>query len=449
MLKIGDFSRLAGVSVKTLRHYAELRLLLPAWTDRFTGYRYYTVQQLPRLNRILALKELGFSLEQIRPLLAEDLPAAEFRGMLRLKHAELQQQVAAEQARLARVESRLRQIEQEGGRPSHDVVVKPIKGQLVAGIRAVLPTYADIGGLFTELARHLATHDAAPAADCPHIAVYYDREYRERGVEVEAATPVDVPPASATARLESTPTSRVSVHRLPACLLAACTVHAGSYSSLSTAYRDVVGWIEANGYRISGPSREVYMQDDAPGDGTPLHARGMVTELQFPVEIVKPPATGPDKENAQMEPSIINKPTFTVVGARYVGRNQNNEIPQLWDRYGPAINGIKHKGGELFYGVCDMPAGAAEGEFEYIAAVEPEPSATVPEGMVTKNIPAGRYAVFPTTLPTIHDTWGYIMQNWLPRSGYKRAMQPDFELYDETFDPADPNGKLYIYVPIE
>ncbi|MDX9955787.1 MAG: helix-turn-helix domain-containing protein, partial [Anaerolineae bacterium] len=103
MLKIGDFSKLAQVSVKTLRYYAELGLLKPAWIDRFTSYRYYAPEQLPRLNRILALKDLGFSLDQITVLLRKELPADELRGMLRMKAAELEQLVQAEQARLARI----------------------------------------------------------------------------------------------------------------------------------------------------------------------------------------------------------------------------------------------------------------------------------------------------------------------------------------------------------
>src|SRR3712207_3730687 len=111
MIKIGDFSKLSQVTVKTLHHYDQLGLLKPVHVDRFTGYRYYAVEQLPRLNRILALKDLGLSLQQIAQLLADDLPASEIRGMLKLKQAEVQQQVVAEQARLARIEARLRQIE--------------------------------------------------------------------------------------------------------------------------------------------------------------------------------------------------------------------------------------------------------------------------------------------------------------------------------------------------
>src|SRR5881392_1225295 len=81
LLKIGDFSRLAQVTVRALHHYEQLGLLAPAQIDRFTGYRYYDLDQLPRLHRILALKDLGFSLEQIVDLLQSDLSPELMHGM--------------------------------------------------------------------------------------------------------------------------------------------------------------------------------------------------------------------------------------------------------------------------------------------------------------------------------------------------------------------------------
>src|SRR5512139_339897 len=144
MFKIGDFSKLAQVSVKTLRYYGELGLLRPAWIDRFTGYRYYTAEQLPRLNRILALKDLGFSLEQIRRLLQDDLQASELRGMMRLKQAELERQLQVEQARLERIEARLGQIEREGALPAYEVILKSVPPLQVAGIRQVIPGFRQL-----------------------------------------------------------------------------------------------------------------------------------------------------------------------------------------------------------------------------------------------------------------------------------------------------------------
>ncbi|MCK4450116.1 MAG: MerR family transcriptional regulator, partial [Anaerolineae bacterium] len=102
MFKIGDFSRISQVSVKTLRYYDEIGLLKPAHVDRFIGYRYYSVDQLGRLHRILALKGLGLSLEQVTRLLDDHLTSEQIRGMLRMKRAEMQQRVEEERERLAR-----------------------------------------------------------------------------------------------------------------------------------------------------------------------------------------------------------------------------------------------------------------------------------------------------------------------------------------------------------
>lgn len=132
MFKIGDFAKMAQVSAKTVRYYDKRGLLKPALIDRFTGYRYYTLEQLSRLNRILALKDFGFTLEQIRSILADPLPIEELRGMFRLRYAELEQHIQEEQARLARIEARLHQIEQEGalvlnmiGQQMGDLDMKP------------------------------------------------------------------------------------------------------------------------------------------------------------------------------------------------------------------------------------------------------------------------------------------------------------------------------------
>ena len=114
MLKIGDFANLAQVTVKTLRHYDKLGLLKPVWVDRFTGYRYYSMQQLPRFNRILALKDLGFSLDEICTLLKQDFTAVQLRQMLLDKQYELADRIRLEQRRLEMVADRLQQIEHEG-----------------------------------------------------------------------------------------------------------------------------------------------------------------------------------------------------------------------------------------------------------------------------------------------------------------------------------------------
>jgi len=228
MFKIGEFSRLSQVPVKTLRYYDEIGLLRPAEVDDFTGYRHYSADQMPRLNRILALKDLGLSLAQIGELLDGDLPAEQIRGMLRMKQAEVKDRVKEEQARLDRVERRLNQIEQEGAM-------------------------------------------ARPAG--PGLAIYYDDEYRESDVDVEAAVPLskDIPEGD-----------RVKVRELAAVKEMASTVHKGNYDTMGQSYGRLLGWIEANGYRIVGPNREIYIECAGPE----YEPAEYVTELQFPVQKV-------------------------------------------------------------------------------------------------------------------------------------------------------------------
>ena len=137
VLKIGDFSKVAHVTVKTLRHYARIGLFHPAWTDRYTGYRYYTLQQLPRLHRILALKDLGFSLEQVAGLVQKDVPVEQLRGMLRRKQSELETRLRSEQTRLGMVAARLQLIELEG-KTGSEVLVKRVETLPVASLRETI-----------------------------------------------------------------------------------------------------------------------------------------------------------------------------------------------------------------------------------------------------------------------------------------------------------------------
>jgi effector-binding domain-containing protein len=269
MFKIGEFSKLSMVPVKTLRYYDELGLLRPAHVDHFTAYRYYAVDQLPRLNRILALKDLGFSLEQVARLLDGGLSPSHMREIMALKRTELERRVQDEQERLARAAWRLSQIEQEGMMPGYEVVIKRLEPQLVASLRDTVPTYPDTARLFDELYGYLeqvGEHGGACAT------IYHDGEYRERDVDAEGVVFLErrVPEGG-----------RVKVYELPAVTMAS-TVHHGAFSGLGGAYGELMSWIGASGYRIAGPEREVYLR--GPKTKGDQHDADCVTEIQFPVE---------------------------------------------------------------------------------------------------------------------------------------------------------------------
>ncbi|MBN1934250.1 MAG: GyrI-like domain-containing protein [Anaerolineae bacterium] len=438
MLKIGEFSRLAQVTVKTLRHYEKLALIKPVWIDRYTSYRYYALDQLPRLNRILALKDLGFSLEQIGDILSDDVSAAELRGMLKLKHVELQQQVTEAQGRLTRVEARLMQIEHEGALPEYEIVLRREEQRMVVGIRDTLPDYGQIGRLFGELTACLQRQGVLPPGLYPYIAVYYDDEHQEGEVDVEAAVeiPMQQPPM-----VESTP--RATVHILRGAPTMACTIHHGPFEMLSEAYNALTLWMQANGYRITAPNREIYLQGAGPG----IDPADYVVEIQCPVEHVLSTLTLREKE-IEMEPKIVTKSAFTLIGMRYFGKNEHGEIPALWDRLNPRWHEFKNQADNWAYGVCtDMND---RGEIEYVAGIAVTDASHVPEGMVVRQVPEAKYAVFETKLSNIGKTYDYAMHTWLPQSGYAWGQSPDFEMYGAEFDPAHPQeGTLYVYVPIK
>jgi effector-binding domain-containing protein len=268
MFKIGEFSRFSQVTVKALRYYDEIGLLKPAEVDPFTGYRYYSARQLPRLHRILALKDLGLSLEQIGDLIEGNLSSDQIRGMLRLKQSEIRQQVEEEQARLARVEQRLRLIEQEESMPTQEVVIKKVPAQAIASVRDNVPV-TGIPQLFGELFGYLGQRGVGPAG--PPIGIYYDEEFREGPIDVEIAAPItgSVPEGD-----------RVKVRELPAVEQVASIIHEGAYETVGGTYSQLLQWIEANGYRLAGPIREVYMQGPEPG----RDPSDYVTDVQLPVK---------------------------------------------------------------------------------------------------------------------------------------------------------------------
>jgi DNA-binding transcriptional MerR regulator len=278
-LKIGNFARICQVSVTTLRYYDEAGLLKPAHVDNWTGYRHYDLDQIRALNRILALKDLGLSIDQIKLLLKQDLPPEQMRGILRLKQAELEQQAQEIRERLVRVETRIQQIEQEGKMPDYDVVVKrvePIRGAILHDTiaRADLQTPQTDGAyihLVDELADYMRSHGLSRAdVTGPVIDLWYDAPDdlpEEMRVAVVIPTNSDIPD-----------NERIQMVELPAVEQMASVVHRGSYDTIGLAYQALLKWIDRNGYELSGPNRGVYLQHERGGDPSDF-----VTEIQFPI----------------------------------------------------------------------------------------------------------------------------------------------------------------------
>jgi DNA-binding transcriptional MerR regulator len=277
MFTIGDFASHGRVSVRMLRHYDAIGLLRPAAVDPVTGYRWYEAGQLARLNRLVALKGLGFTLEQVRSILDEKVSVEELRGMLRLRQAELQARIAGDTARLAQVDARLQIIEREGAMPADEVQVKRIPAVRVAELGGIAAGFEPesitpvIAPLYDELIRRLERAGVTPTG--APVAWYEDATDGD-GVVVHAGMPVDVERGGAHG---------LQVVDLPAIERAATILHHGSMDGVMPTVQALARWIEANGYRSAGYSRELYLEC-----GEDLDT--WVTELQEP--IIGPAGTG-------------------------------------------------------------------------------------------------------------------------------------------------------------
>jgi DNA-binding transcriptional MerR regulator/predicted transcriptional regulator YdeE len=267
MLSIGDFAQLGQVSRRMLRHYDQLGLLRPDAVDRATGYRLYSVAQLAQLHRLLALRDLGFTLEQLADLLSTDVSVEQLRGMLRMRQAQIEQTITEERARLARVEARLRRLERSGSVPTHDVVVKQSEPMRLVEATASAPGFGDgldgvFGPLYDTVTRFLQSKGVRPGT----CVAWYEQTDDEDPVVVHAGFQVAQSLAG---------DDKVQVVDLPVVQVAS-VVHRGSMSNVHDSYDELVRWIDDNGFRIAGRSRELYLEwhEDA--------ARN-VTELQMPV----------------------------------------------------------------------------------------------------------------------------------------------------------------------
>jgi predicted transcriptional regulator YdeE/DNA-binding transcriptional MerR regulator len=453
MIKIGDFSKLAHVSIKTLHHYDELGLLEPGHVDRYSGYRYYEIGQLARLNRILALKDLGLTLEQVAQLLGEDVSVAEMRGMLRLKQMELAAQVDEEQARLQRVEQRLRQLE-GGGPVKHEVALKEVPAQtvlladVVAANEGALPSARQ--SLVDLLQNQLDAARLKPAT--PWFALLDDLPYRESDLELTLAVGVELRSGQRAGDWQGTP---VRLEQLAAVPAMASVIHAGDPSALPQAYTSLYVWAQHNGYQPAGAYREIYLPESGVGAGPVPSIQTGFTEVQCPVEKTRLPVSlRSDKKDEPMQPKIVNRPAFKAVGMSYVGKNEHGEIGQMWGRFNQSCGPIKNINHKEAFGLCfsTLEGPTRPGEFEYVSCFEVADNAQVPAGMVYREVPAYKYAVFTHhgKLDKLGETYQYIYHTALAQAGLTPHPDKfDMEVYDQDFIPDSDASKFYIYVAVQ
>lgn len=253
MLRIGEFSRLCEVTVKTLHHYDNIGLLRPALTAPQTNHRFYSVDQLPRLHRIIALKELGLSLDQIGIMLNDAVDEQHIQGMLRLKQAEIEQRLHEEQARLRQVEFRLRMIEAEHNLPDIEIVVKSIEPFLALTLRRTYTTAESFQFAGDQL--KVIVQEAGVRNVGSPLEIHYGSEFTFENLDVELAGPVD------ETWTESVPAGEYGTFRIrEMCAMkqAATHIHQGSFAHLPDKIALVRRWTVVNGFRLCDEMRIIH-----------------------------------------------------------------------------------------------------------------------------------------------------------------------------------------------
>ena len=268
MLKIGEFSKLSRISVRMLRHYDEIGLLMPEEIDPFTGYRYYSEAQLFTAGRINALKDMGFRLCDAAELLKcwEDRETLERRLLAQREAALLQAEEAARRLRL--LDTALERLRKDEPM-KYDVTVKTIPERQVASVRQIIPSYDMEGSLweiFLKETAHMHIQDGDPVL-CS--ATFYDGEYKESDVDVEIQK---------TVRGAYPDTEHVKFKTMPAVEVASAVCR-GSYEQIGEATAAVVSWVEASGWAFDGPAFFIYHV--SPHETN--NPEEFVTELCYPV----------------------------------------------------------------------------------------------------------------------------------------------------------------------
>lgn len=268
MFKIGEFAKLNRITISTLRHYDFMDLLKPVKTDEMTGYRYYSAKQMPRISRILKLKEMGFSLEEITLILKGNVDRDALLELLSRKEKEIQNVISREEERLNSLKDFVSYLDQEGKTMEYDVLLKKTDKIKVAGLREFISERGNQEHLWTELVDYINKNHGRMIPPC--MVIYYDSKGPENAIDAEVLEGI-------TGELKGN--ERVSVRYLEP-LEAVCVVHKGPYSTLSRAYEALSDWIEGKGYKLAGPHRELYLKGEWDSDSEDEY----ITELQIPVE---------------------------------------------------------------------------------------------------------------------------------------------------------------------
>ncbi|WP_413536651.1 MerR family transcriptional regulator [Carnobacterium divergens] len=267
MYKIGEFSKLSAISVRMLRHYNHLNLLNPQVIDTESGYRYYSSKQLKKVNKIQRLKELGFSLSEIKEMLSTENSIQEYFEK-REKEVESELEKLVNQKKM--LQRSIHDLKYKKEPLNYHVQLKCFPEQQVVSLRSNLPSYQEEGKLWGLLYEELAKEKVNLQQLGQHKAIFHDKEYKEKDVDVEI---------QASFKGELTLHSKVVQIKKEPTVKAATVVMNGSYHQVSYVTESIACWIEDHQYKIEGKMFTIYHVSPAQEE----EVEKWVTEICFPI----------------------------------------------------------------------------------------------------------------------------------------------------------------------
>ena len=269
MFKIGEFSKLVRVSARMLRHYDKYGLFHPAEVDRFTGYRLYSVGQIPLLTKIVTLRDMGFGVEEIEEILPFYDDVGYMQKALERKTGEIESVIAAEQGKLDRIAAMSGQIGEGNKKMVYEVELKELPAVKVLSLRETVPSFESETAQWEKMWAFVK--ETGVVCDKTGYSIYHDEEYKETDVDMEIAVPVTVFGEVVTG---------FAYKELEAIPLAATIRFPGPYENYNKAMEKLALWIEENGYGFDGLIRGhgIIM----PGEGVAVE--DWLIELQVPVK---------------------------------------------------------------------------------------------------------------------------------------------------------------------
>lgn len=275
MFKIGQFSKLCGLPVETLYHYEDMKLLAPVRIDQFSGYRYYEAQQLITVHKILALKDAGCSLNEIAQILQKEPSTSILVDLLSEKAMSLENLLQVEIRRLERLHTNIFLLKNGGIPAMNEIAVKRVEPILAASVRKSFHKSrfdAELEIMWHDVNECIEKSGGKRTIPC--MMIYHSGWWNigaDEQLDVEVVEPI-------TSSIAGSDTVKVST--LPEVEKMACIVHKGPFDTMWKTSEALFAWIKENGYKVSGPVREIYHK----GEWSTDDPNEYITELQAPVQ---------------------------------------------------------------------------------------------------------------------------------------------------------------------